>query len=303
MNRTAEAILPPFLRKGDTIAIAAPAGPLRDEEEFARGLRILADMGFKTKYRPNVFRRHGYLAGDDQQRLAELHEFWQDPEVGAIMAARGGYGCLRLLPDLDWELIRRHPKMLIGFSDLTVLLCAMEQQAGLAAFHGPMLTTLARSDRDSLESLAELLVGRPQREIRPKKLEILKKGQTRGRLLAGNLACLTHLLGTAFEPDWQGRIVVLEDVGEPPYRIDRLLTQLAMAGRLERISGLILGGFDRCGEDPEPIWNRALELLAKRNIPIWADFPAGHGSSNRVLPMGIMAEMDSARGALLLHYP
>jgi muramoyltetrapeptide carboxypeptidase len=303
MNRTAEAILPPFLKKGDTIAIAAPAGPVHNEEEFARGLDILAGMGFKTQYRPDVLRRDGYLAGNDRLRLAELHDFWQDREVRAIMAARGGYGCLRLLPGLDWDLIRRQPKILIGFSDLTVLLCALEQQTGLVTFHGPMLTTLGRSDRESLESLGNLLLGRPQREIKTKKLEILQKGRARGRLLAGNLTCLSHLLGTPFEPDWQDRILVLEDIGEAPYRIDRLLTQLKIAGRLERIAGLVLGSFDQCGDDVEPIWNRATELLAKRNIPIWANFPSGHNSSNRILPLGITAEMDSAGGRLLLHYP
>lgn len=303
MNRTPEPILPPFLKRGDTIAVAAPAGPVRDEAEFARGVRILSDLGFTVVHRPDVFRSEGYLAGRDRERLAELHGFWQDREVRAIMAARGGYGSLRLLAGLDWDLLRRQPKMLIGFSDLTALLCAVQRHTGLVAFHGPMLATLGRSDRDSLESLAGLLTGRPQREIKARGLEILRKGSARGRLLVGNLTCLAHLVGTPFEPDWRDRILVLEEVGESPYRIDRLLTHLKMAGRLEQIAGLILGSFDQCGDGPEPAWQRALELMAERDIPVWANFPCGHGAGNLVLPMGLGAEMDSAGGRLLLEYP
>lgn len=303
MNRTSETILPPFLKKGDTIAIVAPAGPVRNEAEFRHGLQILTEMGFRTRYRPDILRQEGYLAGNDQQRLAELHDFWQDQEVRAIMAVRGGYGCLRLLPKLDLGLIQGQPKMLIGFSDLTVLLCAVEQQTGLVTFHGPMLTTLGRCHRDSLEALGNLLLGKPQREIRTKTLEILRNGQARGRLLVGNLTCLTHLIGTPFEPDWRNRIVVLEDISEAPYRIDRLLTQLKLAGRLEEIAGLVLGSFAQCGDDVELIWNRALELLADQAIPVWANFPVGHGSNNLALPTGIMAEMDGAGGRLLLNYP
>jgi len=299
MNATPEAILPAPLKKGDTIGIIAPAGPVRNETDFAAGLKILTDLGFKTKYRNDILRHNDYLAGTDHERLAELHELWRDPEVKAILAVRGGYGCMRILPDLDFDLIRQHPKMLIGFSDLTALLSAIRQHTGLITFHGPMLTTLARTDRDSQEAFFDLLTGKPRLEIKIKGLEILSGGQARGRLLPGNLTSLVHLLGTPFEPSWKNTIVVLEDIGEAPYRIDRLLTHLGAAGRLEQIAGLVLGDFDQCGER-EAIWQRALELLAHRSIPVWADFPCGHGGRNHILPVGAEALLDSSTGRLTL---
>ena len=297
-----EPILPAPLKKGDTIGIIAPAGPVRNEDDFSAGLKILTDMGLKTRYQSDVLRHNGYLAGTDRERLAELHDLWRDPEVQAILAVRGGYGCLRLLPELDFALIRRQPKMLIGFSDLTVLLTAIHRQTGLITFHGPMLTTLPRSDRDSREAFFNLLTGRSGPELKVKGLEILKGGQACGRLLPGNLTSLVHLLGTPWEPEWQDAILVLEDIGEAPYRIDRLLTHLWASGRLERIAGLILGDFDQCG-DVEPIWQRTLELLANRPIPIWGNFPCGHGSRNQILPVGVEAQLDSSSARLVFPLP
>ena len=299
MNATPKPILAAPLKKGDTIGIIAPAGPVRNEGDFSAGLKILTELGFKTRYRNDILRHNDYLAGTDQERLAELHELWRDPEVKAILAVRGGYGCLRLLPDLDFTLIREQPKILIGFSDLTILLSAIQQRTGLITFHGPMLTTLARNDRDSQEAFFDLLTGRPRSECKIKGLEILKGGQASGRLLPGNLTSLVHLLGTPFEPDWRDTILVLEDIGEAPYRIDRLLTHLWAAGRLKHIAGLILGDFDQCGEQ-EAIWQRALDLLAHRPIPIWANFPCGHGSKNQILPVGAEARLDSTAGRLSL---
>jgi len=226
MNAILKPILAAPLKKGDTIGIIAPAGPVRNETDFSAGLKILTDLGFKTRYRNDILRHNDYLAGTDQERLAELHELWREPEVKAILAVRGGYGCLRLLPNLDFALIREQPKILIGFSVLTVLLSAIQQKTGLVTFHGPMLTTLARSDRDSQKAFFDLLTGKPRPENKIKGLEILQGGQASGRLLPGNLTSLVHLLGTPWEPNWQDAILVLEDIGEAPYRIDRLLTHL-----------------------------------------------------------------------------
>ena len=302
MNETPRPILATPLEKGDTIGIIAPAGPVRNEGDFSAGLKILTELGFKTKHQSDILRHNGFLAGTDQERLAELHDLWRDPEVKAILAVRGGYGCLRLLPDLDFALIRQQPKMLIGFSDLTVLISAIQQKTGLTTFHGPMLTTLAKSDRDSQEAFFNLLTGRAMPEIKVKGLEILKGGQANGRLLPGNLTSLVHLLGTPWEPNWQNVILVLEDIGEAPYRIDRLLTHLWAAGRLEQIAGLVLGNFDQCGER-ETIWQRALDLLAHQPIPIWANFPCGHGSRNHILPVGAEAQLDSSDGRLVFPQP
>lgn len=302
MPETPDPILPLPLRRGDLIGIAAPAGPVRDEAALAAGLRLLTDMGFRTKYQDNLLRQGEYLAGSDRERLAELHSLWRDPEVRAILAVRGGYGCMRLLPELDLDLIRSQPKMLIGFSDLTALLTAIHRKTGLITFHGPMLTTLPRCDDASREAFFRLLTGSPPQAIKPKGLEILRNGAAQGSLLPANLTTITHLVGTPFEPSWQKRILVLEDIGEAPYRIDRLLTHLWAAGRLQQAGGIILGGFDGCGA-AEDIWQRVLDLTDDRAMPVWGNFPCGHGTANHILPMGLEATMDSSAGQLLFPKP
>lgn len=301
MNLTADPQPPPALKPGDTIGICAPAGPANDRRAAEAGLRLLSEAGFKLRLQTGLLeRRCGYLAGADQQRAAELHELWRDPEVKALLALRGGYGCLRLLELLDWELLTGLPKMLIGFSDLTVLHAARQRRSPAAVtFHGPMLCTLAAGDRESILHFFAVLQGRQPESLAPAGLEILRPGQTRGRLTGGNLTCLSHLLATPWEPLWQDAILLLEDVGEAPYRLDRALSHLALAGRLEQVAGIILGEFNDCG-DQEAIWQRVLELTARRRPPVWANFPAGHGRRNFTLPLGAPVLMDSANAILNL---
>ncbi|ADH85013.1 S66 peptidase family protein [Desulfurivibrio alkaliphilus] len=291
--------LPPPLRPGDTIGVFAPAGPVQDRDAAEAGLRLLNEAGFVIRHRRGLLeRRRGYLAGEDRERVEELHELWRDPEVKALLALRGGYGCLRLLPLLNWELLAARRKLLIGFSDLTVLQSALLQKTGTCPLHGPMLSTLATSDRESVRHFFQVIGGDYCRPIRPAGLEIIRPGQARGPLLGGNLACLNHLLGTPWEPDLRGSILLLEDVGEAPYRIDRLLTQLALAGRLTGLAGLILGEFQDCGPQ-EDIWQLLLELTAAQQLPIWGNFPVGHGRRNLTLPLGATASLDSSRGELI----
>lgn len=298
MNATVERRLPPPLQKGDTIGIFAPAGPVQDRRAAETGLRLLDEAGFQVRCQRGLLeRRRDYLAGDDAERAQELHELWRDPQVKALLALRGGYGCLRLLPSLDWELLASRRKMLIGFSDLTVLHFAFLQQTGIFPLHGPMLSTLAESDRESFRHFFQAITGDFPAVIRPSGLEVIRPGTASGPLLGGNLACLNHLLATPWEPDLDGAILLLEDVGEAPYRIDRLLTQLALAGRLEQPAAIILGEFKDCGP-PEDIWQRLLELTEQRQIPLWANFPAGHGQRNLTLPLGARVELDSGRGEL-----
>lgn len=299
MPATANPIIPPFLEKGDTIGLAAPAGPVMREEDFTAGVRLIKEMGFQVKHRRDPMRRNDYLAGSDTERAGELHDLWRDPQVKAILAVRGGYGCLRLLPHLDFDLIAQNRKLLIGFSDLTVLLNLVAQRTGQVTMHGPMLTTLARSDRASLEHFFNTVTGRAEPAIKAKGLEILRPGTTKGRLVGGNLATLTHLLGTPHAPEWQGSILLLEDIGEAPYRIDRMLTHLATADVFTKLNGIILGDFSECG-DIEQIWQRTLDLSEKNSIPVWANFPAGHASRNLTLPLGQAVEMNGSTGILHL---
>ncbi|RJX33645.1 MAG: LD-carboxypeptidase [Desulfurivibrio sp.] len=304
MQETAEqtpTLLPLSLQKGDTIGLVAPAGPF-DEEEFARGVQILDQYGFKLRIPRELATRHNYLAGQDRHRAAIFHEIWRDPEVKAVLAVRGGYGSLRILPAIDYQLLRLQPKILIGFSDITALHCAIFQQTGLVTFHGPMVTTLAKSDRESLLSFFDTITSGSCRPITDQALEILKPGRAAGRLSGGNLTTLVHLLATPFEVSWRDRIVLLEDVGEAPYRIDRMLTQLKMAGRFAGIRGLILGSFTNCGER-EMIWARVLELFNEEDLPIWGNFPSGHGNRNMIVPLGSEAVMDSAAATLSFPAP
>jgi len=301
MSTRAEQVLPPLFRRGDTLGLIAPGGSCQ-EKDFRQGLQILEGFDLKVKIPNGLQQQNDYLAGSDRHRLNIIHEMWRDPEVKALMAVRGGFGSLRLLPGLDYNLIRSKPKTLIGFSDLTALHAAIIKKTGLITIHGPMLTTLANSSQQSLASLNQCLCLRQPEAIKPAQLEIIKKGTGRGRLLGGNLTTLNHLLGTPYEPHWHGALLLIEDVGEAPYRIDRLLTHLHLAGCLAQLSGLILGTFNNCGNE-EFIWQRVEELCASYSFPIWANFPSGHGHDNLALPLGVDATMDSSQGSLSFNNP
>lgn len=293
------------LQKGDTIGLVSPAGPVQDEKKIIAGIRLIREMGFEVKFlREQRLATEGYLAGSDQDRADEFNRLWADPGIKALLAVRGGYGCLRMAGSLDSDLIRQNPKMLIGFSDITVLLHAVLNETDLITFHGPVLSTLTKCDRESVQTFFATLTGRFPARIKPAHLEILVPGRARGRLLGGNLTTLVHLVATPYEPAWDGALLFLEDTDEPPYRVDRLLTHLKLAQRLNGLRGLILGSFTAgnsvnvSGSYTDPVWNRVLELMAEQDIPVWANFPIGHGTRNHILPLGIEAEMDSGSGTL-----
>ncbi|MBM9535789.1 S66 peptidase family protein [Desulfobulbus alkaliphilus] len=297
--------LPPALKPGDTIGVFCPAGPARDRQRLQEGIELIRAMGFTLKLSGPTECSTGYLAGTDEERAAHLVALWRDPEVKAILAVRGGFGCLRLLDRLDWSMFRRSPKFLAGFSDVTVLLNTLLHRGELVSIHSPVVTSLGRSDKASATSLFSLLTGtRMAEEIQPRGLEILRGGIGTGRLVGGNLTSLVHLLATPWDHTWEQCILLLEDTNEPLYRLDRMLTQLALAGRLERLAGLLLGTFDSGRDDStgnlrlqEGVWDRVMEL-AKPGYPIWAGFPVGHRQRNIALPIGMKAVMDSAAGTL-----
>lgn len=299
------ALLPPRLQPGDTVGVIHPAGPVRDAAAFEQGLQIVRDFGLHIRRTAPAGNGPDYLAAADQQRLAELHRLWADEEVKALIAGRGGSGCLRLISGLDMKLLRAQPKWLIGFSDLTVLLNGISAQTGLVTLHGPMISTLARAEQDTVLRLKECLRGEFRPCARPAGLEILRSGLSQGRLVGGNLTTICHLLGTPWQPQTEGCILFLEDTAEPLYKLDRMLTHLACAGLLRNISGLILGLFDPGHDDRleiirlnEQVWQRALELTASAKYPVWGGFPAGHQRQNIALPIGMEAVMDSFNGIL-----
>ncbi|MFZ5761787.1 MAG: S66 peptidase family protein [Thermodesulfobacteriota bacterium] len=303
MSKTSKRLLPPPLAKGDTLGIFAPAGPIVDQDAFANGVKMLKELGFNLRFQRGLeTRNHGYLAGHDDERAKEIMDLWRDPEVKGLVAARGGYGCLRLLDLLDFKCIASMPKRLIGFSDLTTLHAAILKQTKQISLHGPMVTTLGKSDPASVDSFVQALTNRLPEAIKPAGLEILRGENATGPLIGGNLTNLAHLVGTPWEPEWQGAVLLLEDVGEAPYRIDRLLHHLKGSGRLGQVTGLILGTFTDCG-DEENIWNLALDLTKDRRIPVWANFPSGHGSRNLTLPLGAEVTLDSNKGTLRIAQP
>ena len=303
----ADILLPPALASGGTIGIVAPAGQIKDRRRFESGVQALSDMGFTVRIPPSLWPGTGYLSDSDAGRADELNRTWADPEIGALMAVRGGYGCLRILDLIDLQMIKRTPKLLAGFSDITLLHTFLQRETGLISLHGPVLTSLAGSDRSSRERFRECLLGNWQKPLHWKGMEILRGGaECTGILIGGNLASLVTLLGTPFAPHWKEKILFLEDTNEPLYRIDRMLTQLFLAGVFNEINGLILGDFSMAdGMDSlqkirhhEAVWNRALEVTARCSLQVWGGFPLGHESQNLTLPVGATATMNSA-GSLL----
>lgn len=299
-------LYPPVLQKGDTIGVIAPSGHLANRERFSRGVGILQEMGFHVKFPREFWPGHDYLADTDDNRGREINELYRDPEVKALIALRGGYGCIRMIDKVDLELIRNNPKPIIGFSDITILLNYLFAKTGLVSFHGPVTASLGDASREALERLYLSLTGRWSQPISAGETEILKKGPTAtAPLVGGNLASLVTLLGTAYDSSWDGKIVFLEDVSEPAYKIDRMLTQLKLAGKLDHIAGLILGDFsftqhthaEKAGY-LDRIWTRALELCEHPRIPVWGNFPSGHCPRNLTLPLGAVAEMDGDRPML-----
>ena len=299
--------VPAPLKAGAVIGIIAPAGQIRDQQGFDTGIRLLAEMGFEPRFPRELWPGTGYLADTDTNRAEEFNRMWADPEIDALLALRGGYGCLRMATMIDLTPVRNQPKFLIGFSDITVLHNYLCQQTGLISLHGPTLSTLATSNRDSLERFHQCLTGKWRTTLQMKGVEILRGAEeATGRLIGGNLSTLLTLLGTPFEPEFAGRILFLEDVGEPLYRIDRMLTQLSLAGKFQKLTGIILGDFS-LGNDMEStekirhhetIWNRVLQLTSGSQIPVWGCFPIGHGPANMTLPHGAETLMDSRNGRL-----
>jgi len=291
--------LPPALLPGDLVAIAAPGSPF-DRAAFTRGTEFIAAQGYRVTWHADITARAGYLAGDDNRRARELNVWLRDPEVKALLFARGGYGTSRIVDRLDFAALRRRPKVIAGFSDITALLLATMQQAGIAAFHGPMVAGAGKGtdgERDMARLLA-LLAGKPGPRSH-RGLRTLRQGRVRATVTGGNLSLLAHSIGTPFEVATRGCILFVEETDEAPYRIDRLVRQLLLAGVFRGVAGVVLGQFS--GITPgerRAVAGLFLEALADRRVPVVSGFPAGHGTPNRALPFGVAATLDAEAGTL-----
>jgi len=294
-------IRPPRLKTGDTIGIVAPAGPF-DPKNFSQGLSTLESLGFRTRVSDEIFEKTGYLAGNDAQRARLVNRLFKDPAINAIVCARGGFGSLRILPLVDFGIIRKNPKVFVGFSDITALLTAITNRSGLVSFHGPVVTTLAKASEMTCNTLLGAISSDMPLEVQPANGVVIQAGRAQGPLIGGNLTTLCHLLATPFEPRFKHRILLLEDRGEALYRIDRMLCQMKLAGCFDDIAGLVLGSFEECG-DLGVIYQIFQEHFQDIHIPILAGFDIGHGKQNMTIPFGIEAILDTDKQLLSFTQP
>ena len=300
-NQEKKSVRPPRLKPGDTIGIVAPAGPF-DPKKFMKGKSVLESMGFQTFFDDGIFQKHGFLAGTDIQRADQINRLFADPTVQAIVCARGGYGSMRILSLLDFETIQTHPKIFLGFSDISALLSVLYDRCSLVTFHGPVVTTLAKATEKTIMAMKTVLTSDAPLELTPENGKVIKPGVCSGLVAGGNLTTLCHLVGTPYTPNFKGKILLIEDVDEMPYRIDRMLTQMKLAGCFNEIAGLILGGFKECG-----YLNEVVEIFSNifedADIPILTGFEVGHGEHNLTIPMGLGATLDTESKKLLFHEP
>ena len=307
----------PRLKPGDTVGLIEPASATFESEKVELSVEVIEALGLKAKPAPHVADRYGYLAGKDEDRARDVNQMFADPAVNAIMAVRGGWGCARLLPYLDFNVIAKNPKILIGYSDLTALLLAVYARTGLITFHGPMgLSTwnsfnldyfkrvLFGAEAVSFENVKEIKDTLIQTENR---IQTITPGVARGRLLGGNLTVLAGIVGTGYLPDWSGAILFVEEVEENIYRVDRLLTQLKLAGILGRLKGLVFGNCTTCkpGEGYgaltlEEVLNDHVKPL---NVPAWSGAMIGHISRQFTIPEGLEVEIDATKGTITMLEP
>jgi len=290
---------PPPLQRGDLIGVIAPAAAV-DESALDAGVRVLEHAGFRVRVGAAARERRGYLAGSDRARVADFHDMLRDPEVRAIIAARGGYGSGRLLPQLDLQLVREHPKIIVGHSDLTFVLNTFVQRAELVTFHGPMVTGLPKQP-DATETLLALLGG--ERVGWNQSAEaVIQPGTAEGPLAGGCLSIVVSMLGTPYAVETRGRLLFLEEVNEKPFRIDRMLVHLQQAGAFAEVAGVIFGEMDGCvgpGQAPVTVREVVAEAFADAPFPVAFGLPSGHGLGTSTLPLGIRARLAGERLTLL----
>ena len=316
-------VRPKALAAGACVALVSPASPGAEEESAVIAEEVVASLGLVPKRMPAAARQTKYLAGTDGERAADLNAAFRDPAVDAIWCVRGGYGSGRLLPLLDWEAIRKSPKPLLGFSDITALLNGLYARTGLVTFHAPTCSenlsdyTLAELKRVVFTPEAAGVVAAappaPPKEgfvDREDRLRRIVPGTGRGRLVGGNISVFSMLVGTPWEPPLAGSILFLEEVGEEPYRIDRWLTHLVLTGRLAGCAGIVFGKFKDCGPGDEGdfqgtwTWQEVVaDRLGKLGLPVLAGLRFGHVADKSTFPVGVLAELDVAAGTLTLLEP
>jgi muramoyltetrapeptide carboxypeptidase len=304
-------IKPKSLSKGDTIGLVTPSSSI-SRASFEKALSNLDSLGFVVKYSENMRVRKGFLAGTDQQRVDDLHAMFTDESVAGIVCARGGYGAGRILSLLDYELIKNNPKVFVGYSDITALHFAIQKFAGLTTYHGPVgASEFTKFTRDSFEDV--LMKSKKRYEFGVDDIKkddpnhiVIAGGVASGQLVGGNLTLITSLMGTPYDIDFDNKLVFIEEIGESPYKVDRMFTQLLNSGKLNKASGIVFGVFNDCEtKESDPDFDTSLslkEVLLDRfghlKIPIAYGLPFGHISNNATIPFGIRANFNAEKGTL-----
>lgn len=288
------------LKKGDTIGIIAPAS-CTTYEKVLEAKKNIEDMGYQVILGECTKKQWYSYAGTDEERAEEINSFFDDKSIDAIICMRGGYGCNRLIELLDFEVIKRNPKIFVGYSDITTLHIALNEKANLITFHGPMAVSnfTGNYNRDTYENFIEMLSNsKYEQSIKniTKELKVLNEGRAKGKLVGGNLATLIATLGTEYDLDYNGKILFLEEIGEKTYKIDRFLNQLKKHGVFEKIEGLVLGDFKNCIQDSEKdmtlleVFQNYFKELKK---PVIYNFESGHSEPMLTLPLGAICEIDT----------
>lgn len=308
---------PPALNPGDTVGLIASASPVDDPSLIQHATERLQALGLKVKYGKSLFNHEGYLAGSDEQRAADLNAMFADPTIKAIIQLRGGWGSNRILELLDYDAIKQHPKIIMGYSDITALLIAIQAKTGLITFHGPMPSTpwpafTTQYVRDILfagKSITFNNIAPTEDDLiaTQNRIQTIHAGTTTGQLIGGNLTVLTSMVGSRYLPDWHGKILFVEDTGEDIYRIDRMLTQLKLAGVLNQISGFIFGKCTDCSYGKEAKSYGSLTLMQvidkhikPLNIPAWYGAMIGHEDLIFTIPEGVNVKIDATNGTIAM---
>lgn len=288
-------VQPAFLRPGDSVAIISPSFFI-EEKIIADAVAFLEKWGLKVQVGKNALRRHGPFAGTDKERLHDLREVTTDPDIKAVFCSRGGYGVSKIISSIDFSILKRNPKWYIGFSDITVLHLWLNEVCGIVSIHGEMPLNFANSEKsaETFSTLKQSLFG----DLKSHEWEgnFFRPGNASGELTGGNLSLVSGLTGTPAEPETKGKILFLEEVGEYYYHIDRMLTSLKLAGKLEALSALIIGGMNKMEEAKIP-WGKSIEetvygIVSEYHYPVLFNFPAGHVADNRALYMGKQAKIE-----------
>jgi len=313
-------VRPAALREGDTVGLITPAAYVSDPDRLLRARRTVEYFGLRPKFGKNVGRRAGYLGGSTVERVADLHEMFEDQAVKAVWAIRGGVGSTQLLDRIDYALMRQHPKIFIGYSDITALHLAIQKRCGLITFHGPVVVspfsefteTHFRRALFETKPLGSLSNPPAARRLRPQHpLRTVKPGRARGRLAGGNLSLICATMGTPFEIDTRGCLLLLEDVDEEPYSIDQMLTQLRLAGKLDGVAGILFGECSNCRpRDYKPGFESSFsvgevidQILGDLKVPILSGLVFGHTDDQLTIPLGVTATLDADKGELIVEEP